>query len=261
MSNALQIYTPDVDFLKKIELERTRSLELARQGIEALQLSYTLAHEAVGEDTALLFVFPKVNTRAKACELLEDWRKRIDRGIWRRVMRHGNLWTLLGGKQREEFEDQLLDNPPHATKETICSTCNTLGANAAKYIGETTLDLFGRLHPRYVTNRKSKFGKKIIIQNFGLWTRRNSKFERLLTDLSQVLHYANGQLPPQHNEGLYQAWIQSRKEYSKDFEHTYVRAKVFKNGNVHVWIDLQALENLNALLAQNLPKGLSAHVG
>lgn len=259
MSTSLRKYAPGTDLLSEIEAQREGALEQARIAIMALKKSYELGIQVVDDAYVLSAVIPGMRSTINVDELFEQWRQRLDRAIWHRMMSYGNLWRVLGGKQRDAFEAQIQNNPPLATTKNIVATMLDLASKIDKFIGETVLDLFGRLHPRYASNRQTAFGTRFVVSDTGGGRHKSSKFQHLLTDLSQVLHYAHGKLTPEFEDGFYNSYCEGKHRGEVDFTHSYVRAKLYKNNNVHIWVEPEALERLNALLARHLPKGLSAH--
>jgi len=70
-----------------------------------------------------------------------------------------------------------------------------------------------------------------------------------------------GKPEPDHREGLYKKLAEARRE-GVDYEDSYLRVRMFKNGNCHAYLLRQDLvEQLNQILHKRYPDALAPDNG
>lgn len=171
----------------------------------------------------------------------------IDHGAWKDLFDHLEAWKLLGEEKRSEFHDlsSMPHNVPEFTIHNVQATLDSIGANRGQYLYERILEVFDRqLGSGKRSNKAHKIGEKVILASGTA-----GELDRINLLVLNILG-----LPVPRNGKRIHNRISSAALFkqSAEAENDVLRAKLFKNGNIHVWFHgegLRALEIMNDTLA------------
>lgn len=190
----------------------------------------------------------------------DDLRSCVDRAAWRAVLRKSGMDKLMGAKQLKEFTSSLEKDPPEFTADNIRLTFQQYADNPRAVFDQSIVDLFERLPPAYKSNDAYKFGARIVInyavnpvgswqgwRDYGYGTCPRDH----IRDLDRIFLILDGKTPPgTFVENCASAMSARQYTYTGD----YMRAKWFKNGNMHLHL-------LRDDLVQKINHILAAHYG
>lgn len=171
----------------------------------------------------------------------------IDHGAWKDLFDHMEAWKILGeGKQRKfQALSSTPHNVPEFTLDNVQSTLDSIGANRGQYLYERILEVFDRqLDSGKRSNKAHRIGERVI-----LTSGTAGELDRINLLVLNILG-----LPVPRNGDRIHNRIGSAAFLKKslEVENDVLRAKLFKNGNIHVWFHgegLKALGIMNDTLA------------
>lgn len=192
-------------------------------------------------------------------QFIEMTRKRLDSALWRHILEVTDLERLMDRTARKEFMDILEKDPPEATAENAYSTLTNLVASAHDIFLRGTALAFSSLDRRFRSHDGFKLGSKIIIDyafdDMGSWNYHNGKRDTL-RDVERAFHELDGKRMPEAYAGIVGAIDDARRELSYgphayEAFSPYFRAKIFKNGNLHLYFRRDDLVvEVNKVLAE-----------
>ncbi len=193
---------------------------------------------------------------------LEDFialvRKPLDRSIWEHLIRSTKLDTLMDKTAKDQFRAQLQDDPPPATADNCFATMERLLGDSGDIFRRGIATAFSKLDRRFRTHDGFSIGSKIILTYFsdrnGM-TGSHTDRETLL-DVERTFHVLDRKPVPSRDAGVLGALATAERGLpwgpkAYEAETDYLRVRVFKNGNAHVWFKRDDLvERVNLLLAE-----------
>jgi Domain of unknown function (DUF4942)/Methyltransferase small domain len=255
---------------------RARALELYSQGIEMLREARS-AHARACPTLSHISDVPNDFGRhlnwgdSYIARELETIKTNLDRDIWKAMIGHTTLGSLMDRQEREKFEQALNDNPPEVTPDTAYATLSRLAGEADMIFRRGLVNAFSRLCRDYKSNDGFKIGDRIVITwgvSFDIgWFRFCTHAENTLMDVDRVMHVLDGKPTPTntYTEGLCGALnqqfqkIRSVPDAPKQVETPYWKVKFFKNGNIHLWVLRDDLRRkANKLIAEHFGEVLAA---
>lgn len=190
---------------------------------------------------------------------LDGMSKAIDSAAWTMLMNDSGLRTFMCASAREEWDRQLRSGSvPALNAENVRNTFANLYGEREEMFERGVIECFQKLSLDYKTNSPCRFGKKIIMRFFGAlgWSADYKACDKL-DDLERVLHVMDGKQEPDHRDG----WNRRLPMRVTEAESEYLQVRRFKNGNAHVvFLRLDLVEKLNAILAKHYPGALPARV-
>lgn len=174
----------------------------------------------------------------------------LDRSFWRRAMAITGFNQYMDKIAREDFERELERKPPEFNESNARATLIDAMAQAETFMNRGIVELFRNLSGNYKANDAFKIGKKIILKRW---------FTVFCGDLS-----VNYQAEPEMNDLDRILCVLDRSEFreyefssalrksasGREFENQYVKIKMFKNGNAHLWFKrLDLIDKVNEIIA------------
>ncbi|MBS7671428.1 DUF4942 domain-containing protein [Croceicoccus gelatinilyticus] len=254
--------------IEDIETKRHRALALYGEAFDLLQQAGDIADKAsISGHLPGASYFPRefdrllhpcgIKTRPERREqFIDGIRKTLDRAIWKHLVEATDIEKLMDAQAREEFRDQLEKDPPEATAENCYTTLANLAGTADEIFMRGIANAFSKLDRRFRSHDGFKIGSRVVLNNalndYGMWNHYGRK-DDVLRDVERTFHVLDGEEQPERAAGIVGAIDAQRSSMTaKAFvaHSDYFEAKVFKNGNVHVWFKRKdLLEEVNRLLA------------
>lgn len=184
--------------------------------------------------------------------------KALDQNVWDHVIKSTQLDQLMDRQERELFRATLKDDPPPATVENIAATVERLIGDSDMIFKRGIAKAFSALDRRFRSHDGFKIGSRMILSHamseFGTWSRDQ---DATLIDVERTFHQLDGKLQPDRMGGIIGLIDTARQEAggwgrAAAFEVTsdYYTARVYKNGNIHLWFTRKDLvRRVNELLA------------
>lgn len=200
----------------------------------------------------------------------------VDRRCWQQMLDMLGFGDLLDAQAKAEWRDSLATNPPEFTAETCEATFGMIYQNRAMYFQRGIAELFSKLDRRFRSHGGFRFGNRVIIENaIGAGDWWFSRYERrdVINDVERTLYELAGEPPPRDSDYTvseklaFTARGEPEPEWqpplTKLIENRYrdrmvpctiegehLAAKLYKNGNIHLWFRNKALhDQLNQILA------------
>ena len=189
-------------------------------------------------------------------EFLEEMTLSVDRSAWNFIVGFTKLETLMDHKARTEFRRQLADKPPPVTAETCLATMEKLAGEADMIFKRGVAEAFSALDRRFRSHDGFKIGSRMVLARSmdenGRWNYAWHRDEQL-RDVERAFYVLDGKDTPDRSGGIVGAIEAARggwgaKAYTAKSD--YFEARVFINGNIHLWFRRKDLvERVNLLLA------------
>lgn len=245
-----------------VELAKWRNVSLARyeQAHELMQQVDTILDEA---DEARRRAAPHPGRRlvcdarrsstfgqyrvAERGDFLESARQIIDADVWSYVVERTELERLMDKRAKDEFRQQLSDNPIEFTVENAVATLEGFLAQSSEIFARGIAEAFSALDRRFKTHDGFKIGSRVIIDrafdDCGHWVYRSwgANHRDTLQDIERIFFVLEGKTPPLQYAGIVGAIDEARKDRPRltasryEVETDYFLARVFLNGNLHLW--------------------------
>jgi predicted RNA methylase len=218
---------------------------------EALRAAHAALQLAAPTKTSLFFGSLPEKTRLylRLLDLPEEKtfsanaRKGIDSAIWYYLAEAGDLQRVMDATAKAELRKQLATDPPEATVDSMAATLETLAAQSATIFRRGIATVFSNLDRRFRSHDGWAIGSRIILPSalgtFGIW--RSCGFvntRETIIDVERVLYVLDGKVPPTETDGIVGTINRGRPSYKAsryDVQTEYIRARVFQNGNLHLW--------------------------
>lgn len=243
---------------------RARAVTLYAEAVEALARAEE-AHAAacqIGGRASLPFLAVERNAYGDRAAFLPEMQKRMDRDIWRGLILGTPIGSLMDRQEADKFRVSLEKDPPEATEANVRATLERLMGESDEIFRRGLVNAFTRLNRDYASNDGFKIGDRIVLTWGVTWCKIMGYFtlhhtrEHELQDIDRVMHVLDGKPAPDHQQGLCAALRTLTYSRGRDVgttcESDYWRARIFKNGNIHLWpkrADL--LERANKIIAEH----------
>ena len=186
----------------------------------------------------------------------EAFRKKLDAGLWDRLMTQTEMRDLMGAKTREEWLKQLETDPPEFTIETATATFADLRERAGEIFLEGLVNVFENLPRDFRSHDGFKLGSRCVMtaayspsgRSWSYWSSAREPRAKV-ADLDRVFHRLAGIEHTHHAVDIAAAAMRDRKT---ECETRFFKLRWFGNGNIHVWfLDKETTKKANLLLAQH----------
>jgi predicted RNA methylase len=191
----------------------------------------------------------------------------MEQAVWRHVIAATKLDTLMDRQEREAFRSALENDPPAATVENIAATIERLIGDSDMIFKRGIANVFAKLDRRFRSHDGFKIGARIVLENalsdFGTWNHYRNHDDSLV-DVERAFFQLDGKPAPESRHGGILGLIDSQRRLGSkrsafEAESDYFRAKVFGNGNIHLWFKRSDLvQRVNQLLADYYGAALGA---
>lgn len=190
--------------------------------------------------------------------------KRFDSKFWSSVIHKSSITAVMHSEMKEKFSKNIEEKPPTFDREHIYGTLTHYMDNRFTIFVEGALNLFKTLNKNFKTNDGIKFKEKLIFGDaFGGygWCRFGRSQQRI-EDLERIFYVLDGIDPTRRS---YDQWATRRMEKlnaPEEAQFEYFKVKLFKNGNVHLWLTRPDLvEKLNGMIADHFGESLGHRSG
>lgn len=170
-------------------------------------------------------------------------RNDLNRSLWHTLLSKTGLEQHMDQEALKQFEKGLEKNPPEFNMETIRATLIQAASEKDNMFNRGIVNLFKCMSNQYRTNDAFKVGNKFIIgrwftacKMFGL--SMNYHNEEQINDFDRVVCLLNGrEFVPRTLTGALRNLLKNTDQAT--YEDDYIKIKMFKNGNAHVWLKKQ----------------------
>jgi predicted RNA methylase len=176
----------------------------------------------------------------------------INRAVWSHVIQATDLEKLMDRQARDEFRASLSENPPEPTPENVAATLQHYASQAGVIFQRGIANAFSKLDRRFKSHDGFKIGARVILDGyFSEWSGISSRGEETLRDIERVFTVLDGLDQPEGYAGIVGKLRGLRSsERPALVQSEWVRVRVFKNGNAHLWFERDDLvKKVNLLLA------------
>lgn len=199
---------------------------------------------------------------------LETVRKDTDRAVWKFLIDFMGLERVMDRTARDQFRQQLQDDPPEATADNCYATFSALIGDANLIFQRGVALAFSGLDRRFRSHDGFKIGSRVVLSYaLSTWGSWNRSQDEVLRDVERAFYHLDGGKPqPERTAGIIGTWDAARRATGRsleraafDAEDAYFKIRSFKNGNVHLWFKRKDLvEQVNLLLAEYYGANLGA---
>lgn len=178
----------------------------------------------------------------------------LDAAAWSYLMSESGMLTFMSADAKVRWSKALrAREAPELTLDNIRSTFERLRESRPALFAEGVVEAYRALSWDYKTNNPRMFGKRLILAGYDTLDRKCARVD----DLRRVMSLAAGEPEPDHRAGVQAAMGWTGRSAKSEFEDGLLRAKAFKNGNVHVEFKRPDLvEALNRILSSSCPNAL-----
>jgi len=227
-----------------------RSLAIAQQHLAAAGF----AQYAVGSSMRdySCYAIENAGERTKQVDKL---RRTIDRSLWEHLGNKTGLLAVMDTQTRKKWRDDIQKHAPECTRDALEATFSSLYGQRGLIFEQGLVNAFAHLSSHYKTNDAFKIGPKIIVTHCGGLHARGIDE---LVDAERVLYVLDGKTPPAHDKDGIRAVIRAanpcswREGQTFEFESEYLRGRVYRNNNAHVWFKDDTLrDRANRIIAKH----------
>lgn len=205
----------------------------------------------------------------RRADFLDNMRKATDSAVWDHLILAHGFERLMDATAREQFRQQLRDNPPEATADNCYTTLSALLGDADLIFKRGIATAFSKLDRRFRSHDGFKIGTRVVLDrafsDWGGWNHYGHK-EETLRDIERTLCVLDGKQHPERMGGIIGVIEDARRAASKGLqmgafrcENEYFDFRAFKNGNAHVWFKRADLvKKVNLLLADYYGEAVGA---
>lgn len=182
----------------------------------------------------------------------------IDKQIWEHVIESTELDKLFDKQARKEFTDSLINDCPPFTVETCMATIEGLLGDSNIIFQRGVANSFSELDRRFKSHDGFKIGSRMIFDRafneWGSWNYHTRK-EDSIRDVERVFLKLDNKENCEKYAGIIGDIdnIRKTKGFGKTsfiVENDYFKAKIYLNGNLHLWFKrTDLLRKVNLILA------------
>lgn len=180
----------------------------------------------------------------------------VDRRCWTHLMEQLGFDQLLDAQAATEFRDSLRGTPPEFTQANCQATFASIWGNRREMYLRGIANVFMKMDRRFRSHDAFAIGGRLIIENaFNEWGSWNAYDRRdTLFDVERIFRELDGLGPLPRDGGIVGQCSEAahrRVNLPSVIEGDYFRARIFKNGNAHLWFtNKKLLAEVNALLLE-----------
>lgn len=183
-------------------------------------------------------------------------RRIIDTDVWSHIIAITDLERLMDKKAKDQFRQQLVDDPPEVTEDNVFATLETFILDADTIFKRGIAECFSNLDRRFRSHDGWEIGSRIILSyafdSHGWWNYHRNH-QDTFADIERVFRTL-GDNPAQYCEITYRLDEARRGTFGPRQSHIetqYFTIRAYKNGNAHVWFKRDdLLEKVNQLLGE-----------
>jgi hypothetical protein len=182
-------------------------------------------------------------------------RRMVDTDCWAHVITLTDLETMMDKTAKDQFNTQLLADPPEFTEDNVMATLQQFMADAGTIFKRGIATCFSKLDRRFRSHDGWKLGSRIILTyvfDGNGWWNYHGNHRDTFQDIERVFSVLDGNKPGYCT--LNAALEEARGKQKFGARQTEVETDYFlvrKNGNAHVWFKRDdLLGKVNQLLGE-----------
>ena len=190
-------------------------------------------------------------------------RRLTDTDVWSHLITITELERLMDKKAKDQFTQQLIQDPPEVTIDNVAATLEQFMADAGTIWKRGIAECFSALDRRFRSHDGWKIGSRVIITHVfsadGYWNYHGNDRDRL-HDIERVFKVIEdrekeGSEDPKPYLGIVEAVENVRRggwgARQTEVDSEFFKVRAFKNGNVHLWFKRDDLvDKVNQLLGE-----------
>lgn len=188
-------------------------------------------------------------------DYLATARRIIDTDVWSHIIAMTSLERLMDKKAKDQFRQQLLDNPPEVTEANVLATLERFMLEAGTIFKRGIAECFSNLDRRFRSHDGWEIGARVILtfafNEYGSWNYHRNHQDSF-ADIERVFLTLDGKPIPPACEITQK--LNSARGWGPQqtfIETEYFRVRAYKNGNAHVWFKRDdLLVQVNKLLGE-----------
>lgn len=172
---------------------------------------------------------------------LKDAKTQIDAHVWKAVLALSGVDMALDTKTKQEFIKGL-DKPLEATEQNVVSTLETWFFSRNDMMLSGIANVFAGLDRRFRSHNNGwKLTDRIVLTRVFVdgYVNHWAKTEDKLNDVERIMRVLDEKPPFLRGSphAIWQKIYHKRDRHNESFEvsNDYFRAKIYKNGNLHLW--------------------------
>ena len=242
--------------IHEIAAHRDRALSLFAQAFDLVAQASDAARRASPSGVYSLpsLAFDR-SYPLSAASFADKVRQTVDRAVWNHVTEAHGITSLMDKTEREKLRGELERDAPPFNAEDCQSVVERLIGDRKAIFQRGLANAFSSLDRRFRSHDGFKIGSRIVLTHafdrFGSWS-RGYRDETVL-DVERAFHLLDGRSPPTRMSGIVGLIASGRRAQGYEasqfvVEDEYFKARVFQNGNIHLWFkrsDLVEKVNLN----------------
>lgn len=191
-------------------------------------------------------------------DFMAEARRLTDIDVWAGIIAATDLERLMDKKAKDEFNDQLVRDPPEVTVDNVFATLQNVLGDADNIFRRGVAECFSNLDRRFKSHDGWKIGSRIILSNAfgdtGHWNYYRNQRDTL-QDIERAFFVMEGRTPPANYAGIVGAVEEARKGgwgvRQTEVDSEFFLLRIYMNGNCHVWFKRDdLLEKVNKLLGE-----------
>jgi hypothetical protein len=183
-------------------------------------------------------------------------RRMVDTDAWAYVIQLTKLHDLMDRTAKDQFNQQLLKDPPEFTVDNVTATLQQFAADSGTIFKRGIAECFSKLDRRFRSHDGWKVGNRIILTyaftEFGSWN-YNRNHDDSLRDVERVFRVLDG-ADPTYCEILHRVQTDRGREFRAKqsvSDTEYFRVRAYMNGNAHIWFKRDDLvDRVNQLIGE-----------
>lgn len=180
-----------------------------------------------------------------------------DRAMWAHIVESTDLERLMDRQARDEFRASMNESPPACTVQNVFATLMMKVGESQMMFQRGIANAFAGLDRRFKSHDGFKLGARVILDrafdtSWSISWNYHGRKDETLRDIERVLRVLDGQEHPEKAAGIVGAIDAERtnKSFPILVQGEFMRVRIFKNGNAHLWFERPDLmKRVNLLLA------------
>lgn len=188
----------------------------------------------------------------------------VDAALWEHLMALSGVRTFMDAEAKQQWHEQIKKNElPPLTRDNVEATFRQLYGKRQEFFEDGIVKLFRSLSWDYKSNKPQMFGTRMVLRWFCDW--RFGSFGvghescAKLDDLVRACCLLDRKPEPDNRRASWSGISEAVRGGALEWSNDYVRVKLFKNGNAHVYpLRADLVEQLNKIIHKRFPDALPA---
>ncbi len=210
-------------------------------------------NQHLGQEKAAFHKAAKLPSRD---DYMATARRIIDTDVWSHIIAITDLERLMDKKAKDQFRQQLVDDPPEVTEDNVFATLEQFMLDAETIFKRGIAECFSNLDRRFRSHDGWEIGSRIILSyafDSNGWWNYHRNHQDTFADIERVFRTLDDN-PAQYCEIIHRLDEARRGHFGPRQSHIetqYFTIRAYKNGNAHVWFKRdELLERVNQLLGE-----------